>query len=677
MIINKKVTNRQYKDLSKEHINIMRKQIHFIVFFFYLATSLFAQNSTNQLPPLLPQPQKVVWNLNKELILKDGNVPENMLHIEMVSKIDDATVNQNEAYQLTVSTEGIVIKATTSTGVYRAKQTLEQLIESTPNKTAIPTCEITDWPAFRIRGFMHDVGRSFISVDELKKHIRLLAKFKINTFHWHLTENQGWRLESRVFPELNDSINFERLHGQYYTIEDAKEIAEYCKQHEMLLIPEIDMPGHSAAFVRAMGADMQSEKGMTILKRLLDEICEDIFPDVPYLHIGTDEVQFTNPTFVPEMVSHIRAKGKKVISWNPGWNYQVGEIDMTQLWSYRGTAQAGIPAIDSRFHYINHFDAFADIISMYNSKVLNADEGSDDIAGGIVAIWNDRLLENEKQIVLQNNFYPTMLAFAERSWMGGGSEYYDDMGTMLPTDTSSLTFKEYADFEKRMLWHKSNTLANEPFAYVKQTDIQWHITDAFPNDGDLTKVFPPEEKLSSNGSYEYAEKIYNTFSAIGASFYLRHVWGTLVPGFYKEPKENHTTYAHTWVWSPKNQEVGLWVSTQDYSRSEKDLAPKEGEWDYRESKVYINDNAIEPPAWENSHTNLTNEISLKNENFSARPPLLVTLNEGWNKVLLKLPVGKFSTPEIRLQKWMFTFVFVTPDGNERVEGLIYNPDKTK
>ena len=95
--------------------------------------------------------------------------------------------------------------------------------------------------------------------------------------------------------------------------------------------------------------------------------------------------------------------------------------------------------------------------------------------------------------------------------------------------------------------------------------------------------------------------------------------GTLVP-VYKHPKENHTAYAHTWVWSPKSQEVGLWVSTQDYSRSEKDLAPKQGKWDYRESKVYINDSAIEPPIWENSHTNLTNEISLKNENFSARAP---------------------------------------------------------
>jgi hypothetical protein len=654
----------------------MRKHITLLLFYCGITTSLLAQQTTVHNPKLLPQPQSVVWNADTEFELQNGKVPESSLSIVFVNEISEATVNQNEAYQLSVTSDSVIIKATTPTGVFRAKQTLDQLIESSHNKSTISSCEIIDWPAFRIRGYMHDVGRSFISVDELKKHIRMLAKFKINTFHWHLTENQGWRLESKVFPELNDSINFERLHGQYYTIDEAKEIADYCKQHEMLLIPEIDMPGHSAAFIRAMETDMQSEKGMTILKRLLDEICEDVFPDVPYLHIGTDEVQFTNPAFVPEMVKHIRAMGKKIISWNPGWNYKVGEIDMTQLWSYRGTPQPGIPAIDSRFHYINHFDTFADIVALYNSKVLNVDEGSENIAGGIVAIWNDRLLENEEQIVLQNNFYPSMLAFAERSWLGRGSEYYDNRGTMLPTDTNDTVFKEFVDFEERMIWHKEHTLPNEPMAYVKQTNVKWQITDAFPNDGNLSQVFPPEEELNHNFTYIYKGETYNSAPAIGASIYLRHVWGTLVPGFYKEPKENHTAYAFTWVWSPKKQEVGLWASTQDYSRSEKDLAPAQGEWDYKESKIFLNDEAIAPPIWENTHTNLTNEISLKNENFVARPPLSVTLNEGWNKVLLKLPIGKFATREIRLQKWMFTFVFVTPDGKEALPGIVYNPTRS-
>lgn len=155
---------------------------------------------------------------------------------------------------------------------------------------------------------MHDTGRGFIPFGELKKQIELLARFKINVFHWHLTEDIGWRLESKVFPELTDSSNFERLPGKFYTIEQAKELVQFAKKHQVLLIPEIDMPGHSAAFTRAIGHDMQSEKGMEKLKVLMDEIC-DVFADVPYIHIGTDEVHFTNPEFVPEMVRYIRNKG--------------------------------------------------------------------------------------------------------------------------------------------------------------------------------------------------------------------------------------------------------------------------------------------------------------------------------------------------------------------------------
>ena len=87
---------------------------------------------------------------------------------------------------------------------------------------------------------------------------------------------------------LNDSVNTIRMPGKYYTLEEARDLVDFCKKHQVLLIPEIDMPGHSAAFVRAFRHDMQSPEGMKILKLLLDEVCETF--DVPYLHIGTDEV---------------------------------------------------------------------------------------------------------------------------------------------------------------------------------------------------------------------------------------------------------------------------------------------------------------------------------------------------------------------------------------------------
>lgn len=156
---------------------------------------------------------------------------------------------------------------------------------------------------------MQDVGRTYTSMEELKREIAKLAQYKINVFHWHLTENQSWRLESKIFPMLNDSINTTRMPGKYYTQEEARELVEFCKQHQVLLIPEFDMPGHSAAFISTFRHDMQSPEGMKILKLLVEEVCETF--DVPYLHIGTDEVKFTNPQFVPEMVSFIRSKGKK------------------------------------------------------------------------------------------------------------------------------------------------------------------------------------------------------------------------------------------------------------------------------------------------------------------------------------------------------------------------------
>lgn len=619
-------------------------------------------------PVLRPEWEVFIMNAGGEIVEHSSSVIE----VELVPSIEEARLNGAEAYRLSVSNKRIKIEAVTEQGVYWAMQTLRQLERKKGKRSSVAGCEIVDWPAFRIRGFMQDVGRSYISMEELKREIEILSRFKINVFHWHLTENQAWRLESKIFPMLNDSVNTIRMPGKYYTLEEARDLVDFCKKHQVLLIPEIDMPGHSAAFVRAFRHDMQSPEGMKILKLLLDEVCETF--DVPYLHIGTDEVEFTNPHFVPEMVAYVRSKGKKVISWNPGWHYKPGEIDMTHLWSYRGKAQPGIPAIDSKFHYLNHFDVFGDIVALYNSRIYDQAEGSEDIAGTILALWHDRLIDNEWNLVIENGLYPNMLAIAERAWRGGGTEYFDGLGTILPPEDTEA-FKEFADFEKRMLWHKEHTFKGYPFVYVKQTNVKWNITDAFPNGGDMDKVFPPEQELKD--TYHYNGNTYGVRQAIGAGIYLRHVWGTFVPGFYADPKEDHTAYAYTWVYSPKDQEVGLWAEFQNYSRSEMDLAPLQGKWDYKGSRIWINDREILPPVWTATHKVKSYEVPLGNENCVGRVPLAVHLNKGWNKVFLKLPIGKFKMAETRLVKWMFTAVFVTPDGERAVEGLIYSPDKQK
>lgn len=237
-------------------------------------------------PPLLPMPQKV--SMTDKWVTADRDV--------CFTKVDrvEGAESQDEAYCLVVDKHNVNIYATGDAGLFRAKQTLEQLTTERKGKKCVPVCDITDWPAFRIRGFMHDIGRSFIPMDELKKEIELLSRFKINVFHWHLTENQAWRLESKLYPMLNAPENMERDKGRYYTLEEAHQLAEFCREHYVTLIPEIDMPGHSAAFERTFGFGMQTEEGKRIMKDLLAEACDAL--DVPYIHIGTDEVQFTDST---------------------------------------------------------------------------------------------------------------------------------------------------------------------------------------------------------------------------------------------------------------------------------------------------------------------------------------------------------------------------------------------
>lgn len=317
-----------------------------------LALAFLAVPSRAGIDELLPRPKQVA-------VTGRGTVRQRPVKIRYIDSIPGAGLGQDEAYRLTVTRRAVIIEAVTEHGVWNARQTLAQLPDA---KGRLPRCTITDWPSFRVRGFMQDVGRSYIPLEELKAEIDNLARFKVNVFHWHLTENQAWRLEIKAFPQLTAAASMTRDPGCFYTQEEARELAAWCRERHVLLIPEIDMPGHSAAFERAMGFGMQTPQGKAALKVIFEELC-DVF-DVPYIHIGTDEVAFTDRTLVPEIVALLRARGKKVVSWNPGWKYTPGEIDMTQLWSYRGKAQEGIPAIDCRLHYINHFDTFGDVVGL-------------------------------------------------------------------------------------------------------------------------------------------------------------------------------------------------------------------------------------------------------------------------------------------------------------------------
>ena len=601
-----------------------------------------------QEPALLPLPKEVEYTGGS---VKAG-APETL---EFVEAIPEARLNGNEAYRLTVDKEGIHIQAVTEQGVCNARQTLTQLTR----KGRIPCCRIVDWPSFRVRGWMMDVGRTYISLEELKREVEVFSQFKVNVFHLHLTEHEAWRLESKRYPQLNAPENMLRQPGKYYTQDEMRELDAFCRERGVTLIPELDIPGHSGAFERAMGFGMQTPEGKSVLIELLDEVF-DTFSG-PYVHIGTDEVAFTDSMLIREMVASIRAHGRKALSWNPGWPYRPGEIDGTQLWSYRGRAQEGIPAVDCRLHYVNHFDLFGDIIGLHTSTIYGQTEGSDDIAGSIIALWNDRYLPNEVNILKENNLYVSVLALADRAWRGGGYQYFDGFGTVLPDDGPAR--EDFLDFEKRMLSCRETVLKDVPTAYVAQGQARWAVSPAYPNDGDLEKVFPPEE-----GRWE-TDRI-----VTGSGLYFRHVWGpSLVAGYYDDPQPDHTVYAQAKIWSPRRQRAGLLFETQNYSRSERDPMPPQGAWDFRHSRLWLNDAEILPPVWTGNPEQADYQDPFGNANAVGRAPVPVTLKKGWNTILIKLPVGAFSTPETRLVKWMFTCALTTPDGRKAAD-ITYSTD---
>ena len=564
-------------------------------------------------PSLLPLPKEVVW-LKGSL---DASTP---VTERLVEEIPEASLNPREAYRLKVEGDSICLEATTPEGLWNARQTLSQLRQ----EGRIPRCRITDWPSFRVRGWMMDVGRTYVSLEELYREVDIFSRFKLNVFHLHLTENEAWRMESLLYPQLNAPESMTRNPGLYYTQEQMRALDSYCRERGVTLIPELDMPGHSRAFEAAMGFSMQSPQGKEVLKNLLDELMT-VFSS-PYIHLGTDEVAFTDKDFVPGMVSHVRSRGRKALSWNPGWNYAPGQIDGLQLWSYRGKAQPGTPAVDCRLHYLNHFDIFGDIIGLHTSRVYDQPEGSEDIAGSIIAVWNDQCFD-EGPMLRDNNLYACALALADRTWRGGGYQYFTDFGTILPAEGPAR--EDYLAFEDRMLSFRETVLRDVPFPYVRQGDACWSISPVFPNGGQLEAVFPPEE-----GAWETGHIV------TGSGIYFRHVWGAIntVAALYKDPKPNSTVYASTQVYSEKAQEVGLFFETQNHSRSEKDLPAPEGAWDYRHSRLWINGAEILPLLG------------------------MIQVIETSHTVLIKLPVGEFTTPQARLVKWMFTCAFTTPDG---------------
>jgi len=222
-----------------------------------------------------------------------------------------------EGYALEITTAGVTVRAADAAGAFWARQTLRQLEETQDGKRVLACATIRDWPEFAWRGYLLDVSRHFFSVDDVKRVLDQMAYHKLNVFHWHLTDGAGWRCPSARYPELNRKgatrgSQVKRTHrylrdvedcgnGKYgpyfYTREQVRDVLAYAAARHIRVMPEIEIPGHSDAAIRAYpelschgyGNELCIGNDATIkfYENVLDEVCE-LFPD-PFIHIGGDE----------------------------------------------------------------------------------------------------------------------------------------------------------------------------------------------------------------------------------------------------------------------------------------------------------------------------------------------------------------------------------------------------
>ncbi len=297
-------------------------------------------------------------------------------HRNSISFQYDETIENDEGYELTVDTSTIIIKAKTEKGAFYAFQTFRQLLPTTieSDQISIRNVAIKDAPRFVYRGMHLDVSRHMFSVDFIKKYIDMMAMLKLNTFHWHLTDDQDWRIEIKQYPELQKVAAYRdetlighyndtpqkfdgKKYGGFYTQDEVKDVVAYASERQVTVIPEIEMPGHSQAAIAAYpnlgctGKNIKvatkwgvfediycpKEETFTFLENVLDEVMP-LFPG-EYIHIGGDEAPKTRwkacehcqelikkeglkdehglqSYFIARMEKYINSKGKSIIGWD-------------------------------------------------------------------------------------------------------------------------------------------------------------------------------------------------------------------------------------------------------------------------------------------------------------------------------------------------------------------------
>jgi len=418
--------------------------------------------------PIIPKPNQCQ--------LKDGfyEIPEAGWESLVKKEIDPSLGNQ-EAYRLFIKPEGIRLCAATEQGLFYGEKTLQQLGHAHGNK--LPCYCICDEPAYPYRGFMIDCARHFFSVADLKTMIEAASRFKYNVFHWHLTEDQGWRVEVESYHKLvtvgstRPCSHFGKIlepepHSGYYTKDEIRDIVAYCKERFIDVVPEFEIPGHASAILASypefsctgepveikLGAGIfkdilcaGKEEVYTFIERILDEFVE-LFP-YERIHLGGDEAPKAHWNACPDcqrkieeeglananalqtymtnrVAAYLKTKGKIVTVWNDsikGGNLST-EITVQQ-WVGEpedsvAHANAGGKIIMSEFfyYYLDYPYGQTPLRKTYERDPMPPgleDEARANVLGVEAEIWTEYISDLDRMAYMA---WPRMAAIAEAGW---------------------------------------------------------------------------------------------------------------------------------------------------------------------------------------------------------------------------------------------------------------------
>jgi len=426
--------------------------------------------------------------------IRPDSIPAIGQLIITVKNASVAMIGLDESYTLFVTPQKIQLDAATSEGALHGLETILQLVSNDGGKFYLPTVEIQDSPRFRWRGLMLDVARHFIPVDGIKRNIDAMAAVKLNVLHWHLSDDEGFRAESKVFPLLH----VKGSNGDFYTQTEIKDIVQYARSRGIMVVPEFDVPGHTRSWFAGYPSlasapgpytpgprfdfsgdkpkglmeimkvvnstptptiDPSKEETFTFLDKFFGEM-STLFP-APYIHMGCDEnngvVWMNNPSIVAFMkksnmadahallsyfgnrVQKILAKhNKHAIGWEEILSGSLSKDVTVQVWRDANSIKK---AVENGNHIVVSFgfylDSFMPAYIHYNNDVIQAtlsDSAQRLIYGGEAALWTEAVDKNNFEI----RAWPRVAAVAERLWSPATIKDVDDMYRRLFAISSQL-----------------------------------------------------------------------------------------------------------------------------------------------------------------------------------------------------------------------------------------------